>query len=189
MVLVQIWLYLNFIYFYINVVYSKAGPCKNDTPHLWIIKDKLGDKRYERECWFLFTYIVLIQSDIYHFERSITLKQQHTFKFYKYTLKQHQAQATKYFEVQAASMTSCRCKYNSQYNLQLSLRYFLLMLLAERFCIRFCQLHQISSQLLVESTLTYFCFTLNNYLVYCYSRSTQCIYLFTFNSDIFSFGM
>ena len=29
------------------------SPCKSDTPHLWIIKDKLGDKRYERECWFL----------------------------------------------------------------------------------------------------------------------------------------
>ena len=36
------------------------SPCKNDTPNLWIIKDKLGDKRYEREYWFLFAYIVLI---------------------------------------------------------------------------------------------------------------------------------
>ena len=46
-----------------------------------------------------------------------TFKQQYTFKFYKYTFKQQQAQATKYFEVQATSMTSCRCKYNAQYNL------------------------------------------------------------------------
>ena len=34
-------------------------------------------------------------------ETNITFKQQYTFKFYKYTFKQHQAQATKYFEVQA----------------------------------------------------------------------------------------
>ena len=40
-----------------------------------------------------------------------------TFKFYKYTFKQHQAKATKYFEVQATSMTSCHCKYTVQYNL------------------------------------------------------------------------
>ena len=45
---------------------------------------------------------------------------------------------------------------------------FLLMLLTERFSIYFCQLHYSSSQLLVENTVTYFCFTLNNYLVYCY---------------------
>ena len=35
-------------------------PCKSDTPNLWIIKDKLGHKCYERKCWFLFTYIVLM---------------------------------------------------------------------------------------------------------------------------------
>ena len=32
-------------------------------PHLWIIKEIkyiLGDQYYERQCWFLFTYIVLI---------------------------------------------------------------------------------------------------------------------------------
>ena len=45
---------------------------------------------------------------------------------------------------------------------------FLLMPLTERFSIYLCQLHYSSSQLLLESTLTYFCFTLNNYLVYCY---------------------
>ena len=38
------------------------------------------------------------------------------------------------------------------------------MLLTERFSIYLCQLHYSSSQLLVERTLTYFCFTLNNYL-------------------------
>ena len=48
---------------------------------------------------------------------NITFKQQYTFKFYKNTLKQHQTQAAKYFEVQATSMTSCRCKYSAQYNL------------------------------------------------------------------------
>ena len=146
-------------------------------------------KRYERECLFLFTYTVLIQSNIYLTETNITFRQQYTFKSYKYTFKQHQAQATKYFEVQATSMASCRCNYNSQYNLQLFLSYFLLMLLTASFCIYFCQLHQSSGQLLVESTITYFCFTLNNYLVYCYSSSAHCIYLFTFNSDMFSFGV
>ena len=141
--------------------------------------------RYERQRWFLFTYIVLIQSNLYFAETNITFKQQYTFKFCKYTFKQHQAQATKYFEVQATSMTSFRFKYN----LQLSLSCFLLMVLTERFCIYFCQSHQSSSQILVESTLIYFCFTLNNYLVYCYASSRHCIYLFTFNSDILSFGM
>ena len=141
------------------------------------------------ECWFLFTYIVLIQSDIYLAETNITFKQQYTFKFYKYTFKQHQDQATKYFEVQATSMTSCCCKYNAQYNPQLSLSCFLLMLLTKRFCIYFCQLRQSSSQLLVKSTLNYFCFTLNNYLVYCFASSKHWIYLFTFNSYILSFGM
>ena len=34
-------------------------------------------------------------------EANITFKQQYTFKFYKYTFKQQQAQAKKYFEVQA----------------------------------------------------------------------------------------
>ena len=46
-----------------------------------------------------------------------------------------------------------------------------------------------SNQLLVESTLTYFCYILNSSLVYCYRSSTHCIYLFTFNSDILSFFM
>ena len=32
-------------------------PCKSDN-HTFM--DKLGDKCYEQECWFLFTYIVLI---------------------------------------------------------------------------------------------------------------------------------
>ena len=106
-------------------------------PYLWIIKDEPGDKRYEQEWRFLFTYIVLIQSDIYLAETNITFKQQYTFKFYKYTFKQHQAQATKYFEVQATSMTSCRCKYASTIPSTIC-SYFLLKLLTERFCIYFC---------------------------------------------------
>ena len=40
---------------------------------------------------------------------------------------------------------------------------------------------------LIESTLTYFCFTLNSYLVNYYASSRDGIYLFTFNSDILSF--
>ena len=39
---------------------ATMSPCKSDTLYLWIIKDKLGDKCYERECWFLFLYIVLV---------------------------------------------------------------------------------------------------------------------------------
>ena len=138
---------------------------------------------------FIYFYINFVYSQAGYNEQQYAFKQQYTLKFYKYIFKQRQSQATKYFEVQATSMTSFRCKYNAQYNLQLSLSYFLLMLLTECFCIYFWQLHQSSSQLLVESTLTYFCFTLNNLLVYCYASSTHCIYLFRFNSDIFSFGM
>ena len=39
---------------------------------------------------------------MYFAETNITFKQQYTFKFYKHTFKQQQAQAAKYFEVQAA---------------------------------------------------------------------------------------
>ena len=46
---------------------------------------------------------------MYLAETNVTFKQQYAFKFYKYTSKQHQAQATRYFEVQVTSMTSCRC--------------------------------------------------------------------------------
>ena len=46
-----------------------------------------------------------------------------------------------------------------------------------------------SNQLLVESTLTYFCYIRNSSLVYCYRNSTHYIYPFTFNSDILSFFM
>ena len=35
---------------------ATMSPCKSDTPRLWIIKDKLGDKRYEREYWFFYIY-------------------------------------------------------------------------------------------------------------------------------------
>ena len=68
----------------------------------------------------VFTYIYRIDINIellIFAETNITFKQQYTFKFYKYTFKKHQAQATKYFEVQATSVTSCRCKFNAQYNL------------------------------------------------------------------------
>ena len=48
--------------------------------------------------WYKYTatYILLKQ---------ITFKQQYTFKFYKYNLKQEQAQAKKYFEVQATKQS------------------------------------------------------------------------------------
>ena len=155
------------------------SPCKSDTPCFWIIKDKLGDKRYERECRFLFAYIVLveIQSNLYLAETNIAFKQQYTFKFYKYTFKQQQAQAISTLKCKQRSMTICRCKYNALDNLQLSLNCLLLMLLTERFCIYFCWFHQSSGKILVESTLTYFCFNLNSYLVYYYASSTYCIYL------------
>ena len=76
-----------------------------------------------------------------------------------------------------------------QSDLKPSLSCFLLMLLTESLYIYFCQLHQSSIQLLVERALTYFFFILNSCLVYCYTSSTHCIYVFTFNSDILSFGM
>ena len=68
----------------------------------------------------VFIYIYRIDINIewlYLAETNITFKQQYTFKFYKNTLKQHQTQAAKYFEIQATSMTSCRWKYSAQYNL------------------------------------------------------------------------
>ena len=36
---------------------------------------------------------------------NITFTQQYTFKFYKYTFKQQQGQATKYFDVQATKQS------------------------------------------------------------------------------------
>ena len=43
--------------------------------------------------------LILIQSDLYLAETNTTFKQQYAFKFYKYTFKQKQVQATRYFEV------------------------------------------------------------------------------------------
>ena len=74
--------------------------------HLWIIKDKLGTSVMNESGGF---YLHIL-SNIYLAERNLTFKQQYTFK-------QHQTQATKYFEVQATSMTSFRCQRNAQYNL------------------------------------------------------------------------
>ena len=39
-------------------------------------------------------------------DTNITFKRQYTFKFYKYTFKQQQAQATKYFEAQATKQSA-----------------------------------------------------------------------------------
>ena len=43
---------------------AAVSPCKSDTPYLGIIKDKLRDKQYERECWILFSYIYRIDVNI-----------------------------------------------------------------------------------------------------------------------------
>ena len=66
----RIWLYFNYIYFYTNLVYSKTtmspwAHARVIPLYLWIMKDKLGNQRYQWPCWFLFTYILLIwiQSD------------------------------------------------------------------------------------------------------------------------------
>ena len=32
------------------------NPCKSDTPHLWIIKNQLRDKRSERVLVFIYIY-------------------------------------------------------------------------------------------------------------------------------------
>ena len=79
------------------------SPCKSDTPHLWIIKDKLGDKRYEQDVGFYFhisywykygaTYILLKQTLLSSnniLSSSINIQQ---------------AQATKCFEVQATNQS------------------------------------------------------------------------------------
>ena len=51
---------------------------------------------------FIYIYRIAINiDDLYLAETNITFKQKYTFKFYNYTIKQQQAEATKYFEVQA----------------------------------------------------------------------------------------
>ena len=57
----------------------------------------------------VFIYIYRIDINIewlYLAETNITFKRQYTFKFYKYTFKQQQAQATKYFEAQATKQSA-----------------------------------------------------------------------------------
>ena len=61
---------------------------------------------------FIYIYRIDID-DIFLAEINMTFIQQYTFKFYKYAFKQHQAQATKYFEAQATSMASGRCPVQS----------------------------------------------------------------------------
>ena len=53
----------------------------------------------------------------YKYRATYILLKQTYLALEKYTFKQQQVQATKYFEVQAQSMTSCCCKYNALYNL------------------------------------------------------------------------
>ena len=94
------------------------------------------------------------------------------------------------FKSKQQRMTISCWKYNALYNLIFSyLKLFFFKLLTESLYICCCQLHQSSDPLLVESTLIYFFFDLSSYLGYFYVSSTHCIYIFTFNSDILSFGM
>ena len=46
------WFWCRYGFFLFILRLATMSLCKNDNPHLWIIKDKLGDKRYERKCWF-----------------------------------------------------------------------------------------------------------------------------------------
>ena len=55
-------LFLTLFFLFLRL--ATMSPCKSDMPHLWIIKDKIGDKRYERERWFLFSYIYRIDVNI-----------------------------------------------------------------------------------------------------------------------------
>ena len=84
----------------------------------------------------VFIYIYRIGVNIEHLylaETNITFKQQYTFKFYKYTFKQQQAQATKYFEVQETEY------YKLSFRVQCPVQSVATFkLFTERFCIYFC---------------------------------------------------
>ena len=54
---------------------------------------------------FIYIYHIDIERHLSLAETNITFKQQYTFKLYEYTFKQQQAQATKYFEVQATKQS------------------------------------------------------------------------------------
>ena len=95
------------------------------------------------------------------------------------------------FKSKKQSMIRCRCKYNALDNLTfsyLSLSCFLLMLLTEGFIFIFVSFITVvvNFQLKIHNV---FLFYPEQLLAYRYTSSIHCIYVFTFNSDILSFGM
>ena len=129
----------------------------------------------------VFIYVYRIDMNI---ERLMPCSNKHNLHLKNILSSNNKSKQQSTFKSKQQSMTSCRCKYNAQYNLQLSLSCFLLMLLTERFCIYFCQLHQSSSQLLVENTPI----SVLPYPVYRYTSSTHGIYIFTFTLIYFNFS-
>ena len=122
----------------------------------------------------VFIYVYHIDMNI---EQLMPCSNKHNLHLKNIVSRKNKSKEKSTFKSKKKSMARCRCKYNALDNMifsYLSLSCFLLML---RVVVNF------------ESTLTYFSFILNSYLVYCYTSSTHCFYVFTFNSDILSFGM
>ena len=42
---------------------ATINPCKSDTPHLWILKDKHGDKHYEQVLVFIDIYGIDVNAE------------------------------------------------------------------------------------------------------------------------------
>ena len=128
----------NFIYFYIDLVYSKAlatmTPCKGDTT---TFVDDIGwpwEKALSAtELVFIYVYYFYI-----NIERIISCSNKLALE--KYTFKQQQVLTIQYFQVQATKYDKLPLKlqYLVQSALQLSLSCFLLMLFIESFYTYFC---------------------------------------------------
>ena len=125
----------------------------------------------------VFNYIYRIDMNI---ERFMPCSKKHNLHFKNILSSNNKSKQQSTLKSKQHSMTNSRCKYIALYNLIFSYLYvdFYLRSFSLKVCLN----------LLFESTLTYFFFILNSYLVYCYASSTHCIYVFPFNSDILSFG-
>ena len=109
------WLYFNFIYFYINLVYCKAGyiePMEEWYPTFMDNKGQTwGQVPWTRVLVFIYIYRIDVNIEQliscwnkHNFQATININSSNKykyFKFYKYTFEQYQVQATKYFEIQA----------------------------------------------------------------------------------------
>ena len=87
------------------------SPCKGDIPTFVDNKDKLGDKRYERKCWFLFTYLFDI-----NIERLISYSNKHNL-YLKNILSSNNKRKHKIWQVVVASTIPCVVCSSAIFNL------------------------------------------------------------------------